>query len=54
MSTNDHHKPDAFESATAPPQAASAMPVTRLISRPSVQVVDGRLVAVLNLVERSA
>jgi hypothetical protein len=37
---------------SAPP--VTAMPVTHLVSRPSVEVVDGRLVTVLALVARAA
>ncbi|MEW6430136.1 MAG: hypothetical protein AB1730_01400 [Myxococcota bacterium] len=53
MSTDDHDKPAAPRSdrpVSVTPSAASVMPVTRLISRPSLQVIDGRLVAVLELV----
>lgn len=57
MSTDDHDKPAAPRSerpVSVTPATASVMPVTRLISRPSLQVVDGRLVAVLALVGRAA
>jgi hypothetical protein len=37
-----------------PAAVTGLMPVTRLVSRPSVQVVDGRLVAVFSLVDRAA
>lgn len=57
MSTDDHDKPAAprpDRPVTGPAAVTALMPVTRLISRPSMQVVDGRLVAVLALVHRAA
>lgn len=57
MSTDDHDKPAAprpDRTVTGPTAVTALMPVTRLISRPSMQVVDGRLVAVLALVNRAA
>lgn len=57
MSTDDHDKPAAprpDRPVTVVAAASPVMPVTRLISRPSLQVVDGRLVAVLALVKCAA
>lgn len=36
------------------PLQASLLPVTRLVSRPSVRIVDGRLAAVLELARSAA
>jgi hypothetical protein len=57
MSTGDHDKPAAPRPdamISRPAAVTGLMPVTRLVSRPSVQVVDGRLVAVFSLVDRAA
>lgn len=57
MSPDDHDKPAAprpDRTVTGPTAATALMPVTRLISRPSMEVVDGRLAPVLALVHRAA
>ena len=57
MSTDDHDKRAAARGdkpVTPAPPAGVLMPVTRLFSRPSVEVINGRLVAVLELCPRAA
>ncbi|MCC6335107.1 MAG: hypothetical protein IT380_14100 [Myxococcales bacterium] len=56
MSTDghDHHDKPASPPVRTGASLASLMPVTRLISRPSMEVRDGRLVAVLALLPSAA
>lgn len=57
MSTDEHDKnatPRADRPVMPGPGGPSLMPVTRLVSRPSMEVINGRLVPVLALVPRAA
>lgn len=57
MSTDEHDKnatPRADRPVMPGAGGPSLMPVTRLVSRPSMEVINGRLVPVLALVPRAA